>query len=253
MRLEIPVMLRFVAGTGKLGYFAADVLSALFSRAPSGWRLLEEAYGIGVRTLPVVAVVSVFIGSNIAIQGYNLFREFGSEAFVGMFAGMACTREMGPIVAGAMVAAKAGSEMASTLATMRIREQIDALEVLAVSPMWYLVVPRFLATLAVLPLLVIFADLLSLGAAYAVAVHQLHVNSGVFTASVLSVVELGDVWKGMGKGVAFALVISVFCCFRGYFAGGGARGVGRAINHSIVGVCVICIIINYFLSELMYG
>jgi len=143
--------------------------------------------------------------------------------------------------------------MASVLATMRIREQIDALEVMAVSPLWYLVVPRFLASLAVLPLLVVFADLSSLGAGYAVAVHQLRVSPGVFTTSALEVIELGDIWHGMVKGAAFALVISIFCCFQGYFAGAGARGVGKAINRAIVGVSIICIIINYFLSELMYG
>jgi len=86
-----------------------------------------------------------------------------------------------------------------------------------------------------------------------VAVHQLHVNPGVFAASALGSIEFRDVLNGMGKGVAFALVISIFCCFQGYFAGVGARGVGQAINRAIVGVCIICIVINYFLSELMYG
>lgn len=246
-------MLRLLLEIGRIGYFAGDVVRWAFTSVPSGKLFLEECYRIGIRSLPIVGAVAFFIGSNIAIQGFGLFREFGGESLVGMFVGLASIREMAPIVAGAMVAAKSGSEMAASIATMRVKQQIDAMEVMAVNPFWYLMVPKFLAVMVVVPLLALVADFFCLASGYVVSVYQLKVNSGVFMLNLVNFVTPRDIMFSMVKGLVFGIVICILGCYFGYHSNPGARGVGQATNRSIVSISALSIVINYFLSELMYG
>lgn len=238
---------------GRIGYFAWDTVRWIFIARPNFQLFVEETHRVGIRSLPIVGAVAFFIGSNIAIQGYSLFREFGGESLVGMFVGLAAIREMAPIVAGAMVAAKSGSEMAASIANMRIKNQIDAMEVMAVNPFWYLMVPKFLAVLVVMPLLALVADFFCLASGYIVSVYQLKVNSGVFMLNLANFVTPRDIFFSMLKGLVFGVVICILSCYFGYHSKPGARGVGLATNRSIVTISALSIVINYFLSELMYG
>jgi phospholipid/cholesterol/gamma-HCH transport system permease protein len=201
----------------------------------------------------IVCTISFFIGSTIALQGYYAFSEFGGQNLVGIFVALACVREMGPIVAGSMVAAKAGTSIAAHIATMRVKNQIDALEVMAASPYRYLMVPRFIAALLSLPLLVLFADIVTVGAGYIVSVYQLGVNPGTYTDSVTNVIGITDIYFGMIKGLVFAVFISLLSCYQGFYSLPGPEGVGKATNRAVVSICIICIIVNYLLSEIMYG
>lgn len=242
-----------VARVGRWGIFSGRVVREMVSATFEPASLVEEAYRIGVQSLFIVCAIAFFIGSNIALQGYYAFREFGGQNLVGIFVALACVREMGPIVAGSMVAAKAGTAMAATIATMRVKGQIDALEVLAVNPYRYLIVPRLLASLIALPLLVVFADFFSVAAGYFVSVYQLGVNPGTYIENVVAYTGMGDVFFGMVKGGVFAALICLLSCYQGYYSEPGPEGVGRATNRAVVSVCVICIIVNYLLSELLYG
>jgi len=242
-----------LSGAGRWCIFSLNSLRLAFVEGPLSGTVLEEAYRIGVGSLSIVCAIAFFIGSNIALQGYYAFKEFGGQDLVGIFVALACVREMGPIVAGSMVAAKAGTAMAATIATMRVKGQIDALEIMAVNPYRCLIVPRLIATLICLPLLVLFADFISVAAGYVVAVRQLGVNSGVFMSNVSSYVGMGDIFFGMIKGAIFALLICLLSCYQGYYSRPGPEGVGRATNRAVVSVCVICIIVNCLLSEIMYG
>ncbi len=246
-------MFRLFHEIGRIGFFGWDIVRWIFIATPSFRMFLEEAYRIGIRSLPIVGAVAFFIGSSIAIQGYGLFKEFGGESMVGMFVGMASIREMAPIVAGAMVAAKSGSEMAASIATMRVKQQIDAMEVMAVNPFWYLMVPKFLAVMVMVPLLVLVADFFCLASGYIVSVYQLNVNSGVFMLNLANFVTPRDIMFSMVKGLVFGIVICILSCYFGYHSKPGARGVGQATNRSIVSISALSIVINYFLSELMYG
>lgn len=242
-----------LAAVGRWGIFSARTLGWILGARPYLGRVLEEAYRIGAQSVFIVSAIAFFIGSNIALQGYFAFKEFGGQDLVGIFVALACVREMGPIVAGSMVAAKAGTAMAASIAAMRVKGQIDALEVMAVNPLRYLVAPRVVGALIALPLLVLFADFISVAAGYLVAVHQLGVSRAVYIENVIAYTGLGDVFYGMFKGVVFALFISLLSCYQGYYSRPGPEGVGRATNRAVVSVCVICIIVNYFLSEMMYG
>jgi phospholipid/cholesterol/gamma-HCH transport system permease protein len=242
-----------LAGVGRWGIFTGRAMRWMFGAAPLLANVLEEAYRIGVQSLFIVCAIAFFIGSNIALQGYYAFMEFGGENLVGIFVALACVREMGPIVAGSMVAAKAGTAMAASIATMRVKGQIDALEVMAVNPYWYLVAPRAIAAIIALPLLVIFADFFCVAAGYLVAVYQLGVSPGIFLENVQHYTGMGDVCYGMVKGAVFGLLICLLSCYQGYRSEPGPEGVGRATNRAVVSVCIVCIILNYLLSELMYG
>lgn len=244
---------RELARVGRWGIFCAHTArEALAAPPPVSW-VLEEAYRIGVGSLFIVCAIAVFIGSTIALQGYYAFKEFGGEGLVGIFVALACVREMGPIVAGSMVAAKAGTAMAASIAAMRVKGQIDAMEVMAVNPYRALVAPRIAAALIALPLLVVFADFFTVLSGYLVAVHQLGVNPGTFMENVRAYTGLTDVLYGMVKGAVFALMISTLSCFQGFYSEPGPEGVGKATNRAVVSVCVVCIILNYLLSEMMYG
>lgn len=244
---------RFLREVGKVVLFAIQMGKHLLMRPPSPMAVLEHMYGVGVRSLLVLTTVAVFLGSNTALQGYTAFRPLGGEALLGMFVGMAGLRELAPIIAAALVAAKVGTEMTTTLAVMRIREQLDALEVMGVSPYWYLISPRLVAIGVMLPVLIVLSDFLCFSSGYLVAVYQLHVDPGAFLGYALQYVGLKDILTGIVKGGVFGVCICTISCYYGFFASGGAAGVGRAANRAVVVSAISVMIVNYGLSELFYG
>ena len=214
---------------------------------------VEEAYRIGVKSLPVLLVISIFVGTNLALQGYHAFVPLGGQRLVGMFVALAGVREMAPILAAAMVAAKAGTEMASQLAVMRTREQIDALEVMAVNPLWWLVTPRLLAIAIVMPALTTIAIVTTILAAWGVSTLQLGLNSSEFLQYVRDSIEGRDLVVCQVKGVVFGVVICLVSCYCGYHSKRGPDGVGQATNAAVVAASVVCVTINYLVSQATYG
>ncbi|MBN1336472.1 MAG: ABC transporter permease [Deltaproteobacteria bacterium] len=245
--------MRFLESAGRFAYFLVDFGRAMARRPPSLGAILEEAFRIGVRSLPVLLVIAVFVGTNLALQGANAFAQLGGQNLVGTFVAMAGVREMAPVIAAAMIAAKAGTEMASQIAVMRIREQIDALEVMAVNPLWYLVAPRLLGIVLVLPALTILAIFVTLLASWAVVVLQLGQSGAVFLAEARATVTGADLAFSMVKGLAFGVIIALVSCFFGFQAGRGPEGVGRATNAAVVTVSVAVVCLNYLLSVVFYG
>jgi phospholipid/cholesterol/gamma-HCH transport system permease protein len=241
-----------LAELGRCARFIGRTFWVMFSVMPSWPSLLEELANIGFGSVAVVSCISIFVGMNIALQGYYTFKTFSAHDMVGVFVGLSCVREMGPVGAAAMVAAKCGTDMAARLGAMRVKQQIDAMEVMAVNPFWLLVVPKVIATIIVLPLLVVLTDFFSLIAGYAVAVVQLKINSGLYWYSVAQYLRMSDVWKGMIKGAVIGAIVSLVSCYCGYTASGGAEGVGKATNRAVVISCVLGIVINYFLSSVMF-
>lgn len=242
-----------VASVGQFGLFAAAVARASVSHPPPVARSIEEAYRIGVRSLPILLVISGFVGSNLAFQGYYGFRTLGGQAYLGLFVALAGVREMVPIMVAAMVAAKAGTEMASNIAVMRSKEQIDALEVMSIDPLWYLVTPRFIGILVVLPALTVISVATMLAASWAVVVLQFGENGAQFWATAFQALDSWDFAKAMAKGGCFAVVICLVSCWFGFTANKGPAGVGQATNGAVVWSAVVCAVLNYFLSELFHG
>ena len=238
---------------GGYGYFFVDcVRSSMRYGVPWG-RVLEEAYKIGVRSFPVLATMAIFVGTNLAIQGYAALASLGAQNMVGMFVALAGVREIGPLLAATMVAAKAGTEMTAQLAVMRTKEQIDALEVMAVDPRAELITPSLLAILGVLPALTIISLFLSIGSALAVSVGQLGVGAGDFLSLVLGNMTGFDLIAAMAKSLVFGAIIATVSGYFGFFSEKGPEGVGKSTNQAVVVMCIACISTNFLLTAVLYG
>lgn len=242
-----------LASVGRFAYFVAQVARSTARNPPPLRRALEEAYGIGVRSLPILLIISAFVGTNLAVQGYNAFAPLGGQSLVGMFVALAGVRELAPIMVAAMVAAKAGTEMASQIAVMRIDDQIDALEVMAVDPHWHLVTPRLMGILVMLPPLTMISIATMVGCSYGVAVVQLGLNGGEFLQQAADATRPMDLFSCGVKSFVFGGVICLVSCYAGFSTEAGPAGVGRATNRAVVVSAVCCAIVNYGLSEMFFG
>lgn len=237
---------------GRFGLFCAATARAL-TRPPPLTLCVEQAYIIGVRSLPLLVLIASFVGTNLALQGYNAFKPFGGQRLIGMFVALAGIRELAPIIAASMVSAKAGTEMASQMAVMRISEQIDALEVMAVDPHWFLVLPRLLGIVAVMPALTAISTFAMVGASYVVSVYQLGLNGVTFLEFAFQTTTGADIVYSCLKAMVFAAIICMVACYNGFESEGGPEGVGLATNRAVVTCSVVCVIVNFFISQALYG
>lgn len=246
-------MRSFPAAVGRYAGFVARFVRAVRNHGIPWGDVLKEAHRIGIRSLPILLVIAAFIGTNLALQGWAAFQPLGGQRMVGMFVSVAGVRELAPIIAAAMVAAKAGTEMASQLGVMRIREELDALEVMAVNPLAFLVAPRLVGILLVLPALTIIGTFAMIAAGMAVAVYQLGLAPQDFLTFAADGVRPLDFVHGQVKGLLFGAIICTVSCWYGFHCEDGPEGVGRATNRAVVTSAVLVVILNYFLSEIMYG
>jgi len=238
---------------GRFAFFCWDFLKAAVRQPPPPGATMLEAYRIGIRSMPILLIIAAFVGTNLSLQGYYAFKPLGGQRLVGMFVALAGVRELAPIIAASMIAAKAGTEMASQIAVMRIRDQIDALEVMAVNPHWYLITPRLLGIVLVMPALTTIAMYVMVAAAYIVGVYQLGLNGAEFLEFAVQAADTRDLFFGGLKAMIFGVIICMVSCYNGFYSGHGARGVGTATNTAVVTAAVTCVVLNYFISELVYG
>lgn len=248
----INALNRIILGFGNLGFFTLRMFKTLFSGLPEARLVIDNMYKIGVETLPVLMAVCIFVGTNLTLVGYHIFKGFGGQMFLGAYVGLSCVRELSPILTGAMLAAKPGTDIAATIATMRVKEQIDALEVMSVDPFRFLIVPRLIAFVFAAPLLVLFGAFAAVAAGYCVAIWQLGINGGAFLSQLRDYVLLSDIFNGMLKGALFAVVGCILSTFFGYHSQPGPKGVSRAINLSVVTVASFIVIFNFFLTAAIY-
>jgi phospholipid/cholesterol/gamma-HCH transport system permease protein len=241
-----------VADAGRLTLFHLASTARLFRR-PFRWRaLLLQVEFIGARSLGVVALSAVFTGLVLALQGYSVLVRFGSENLVGSLVALSLTRELAPVLTALMVTARAGSATAATIGNMAVTEQIDALRALAVDPLRYLVVPRFLAAVLVLPLLTAMFSLAGIAAAYLFGVSVLGLDGLAFMSNVRSSVQSKDVSVGLWKAVVFGAVIAWIATYRGYRTLGGAIGVGLATSRTVVESAVLILGGDYVMTALLF-
>jgi len=218
-------------------------------RLPLIFRQMEF---VGVKSTWVVALTGAFTGGVLALQTYHGFVLFQAESLVGATVALSMTRELGPVLTALMVTARAGSAMAAELGSMRVTEQVDALSVMAINPVKYLVVPRMLAGITMLPVLTVLSDFIGVVGGYFVGVYLLHINPGVFMSNMIEMVTLDDIFNGLIKSVCFGLVLSLISCYKGITTTGGAEGVGRATTQAVVFSSVTILVSDYFLTALMF-
>lgn len=235
--------------------FIGLALRIQFTRLPPRDVLVTQFVDAGWGSLALLTMLTTFAGLNLSVQSYGSFERFGGQDLLGMFASIGGVRELYPVMAAVICGARIGANLAASLANMKISEQIEALEVMAVDPLHYLVAPRLWAVTLALPLLCGYADVVGLAASYAGAVWQLGLDSGSFIAQVKQHVGLADIGAGLFKGVVMGWLVAVISCFHGYSVAkrDGAEGVGIATNLAIVHGAVMCIVVNLILSWLIYG
>ncbi len=237
---------------GRVFLFLMETVATCLT-PPIRWRLaLRQMEFVGVRSISVVVLTGTFTGMVLALQSYYGFRKFGAEGLVGTTVALSMTRELGPVLTSLMVTARAGSAIAAELGTMRVTEQIDGLTVMAVDPVRYLVVPRILAALAMLPILTVISNFVGILGGYFVGVKLLGINSGVYVTNTVKYIELADIYNGLIKAACFGLILSAIGCYKGYNASGGAAGVGRATTEAVVVASVLILVNDYFLTSIMF-
>lgn len=244
--------IEFLVAVGKFGLFFIRVIASLFTKPFYGKQILEQFLHIGYFSLPVVGLTAIFSGMVLALQSYTGFSRFSAEGAVATVVVLSITRELGPVLAGLMVAGRVGASMAAEIGTMRVTEQIDALETLSTNPLKYLVVPRVLAGFLMMPLLVLVADIIGVMGGYIVAVYQLGFNSSNYLHQTVKYLEFQDVWCGLIKAAVFGTIISLMGCYQGYTSERGAAGVGRATTNAVVASSILILLMNYALTALLF-
>ncbi len=247
------VFLNFLNIVGRLSMFTG--LTLFYSVRPPFYPrlILRQMIDIGYYSLPVVGLTAIFTGMVLALQSYTGFARFSAEGAVATVVVLSMTRELGPVLAGLMVAGRIGASMAAEIGTMRVTEQIDALTTLSTNPYKYLVAPRLIAGLLMMPLLVIVADIIGVFGGYMVSVNKLDFNAANYLSKTFEFLETKDVVSGLVKAAVFGFVISLMGCYHGYNSKGGAQGVGTATINAVVSALILILVFNYMITEMFFA
>jgi phospholipid/cholesterol/gamma-HCH transport system permease protein len=246
------ITIHLIEEIGSLAIFCYDFLFWMIRRPFFFSQLFKQMEFIGVRSVTVVLLTGMFTGMVGALQSHYGFSLFGAESLVGSTTALGLLRELGPVLASLMVTARAGSAMTAELGTMRVTEQIDALTVMGVNPFQYLVNPRIIAAIVMMPMLTLVFDGIGIVGSYVVGVELLNIDAGVFMARIVDYVDYDDLFTGLIKATCFGVILSVVGCYKGFTTAGGAEGVGKSTTNSVVISSVSILIADYFLTALMY-
>lgn len=240
---------RLLGSTGQFGFFVWQIIQALF-RKPFFWReTLRSMHSTGFQCiLPVLAIV-VPTGMVTTLQGLQVFEVFGAQRLLSSLLSEAIFRELSPTLVSIMVASQAGSAVSGEIGTMRVTEEIDAMEVMAVDPFQYIIIPRLIALVVMVPIINAIASFGGILGGYAVAIGLKGLNSGVFLSNLFSFTKMSHIWGGMFKACIFGLIVGLISCYKGYHVSGGALGVGKAANTTVVHSILLIVCVNYFLTS----
>ncbi len=237
---------------GDIGLFTYDALVTLFTTKLKVKKLFYQMSYIGVGSLSIILLVGSAVGAVLALQSSIALERFGSTQFVGPIVFLSMTREFGPVFSAIMVIGRAGSAMTAELGSMRISEQIDALETLCIDPVQYLIVPRVLATTFILPFLAIFCSFFGIVAGYITSVYVLNINGETYMEAIRANVEMSDIVNGLVKAIIFGFLLAIIATYKGYITRGGAKGLGTSTTQSVVFANVTIVITDYILTSLMF-
>lgn len=245
--------LSFLQACGAFALFTLRCLKHCF-RPPFFFRQLGRQFiDIGYYSLPVVGLTALFTGMVLALQSHTGFARFDAESAIPTVVVLSITRELGPVMAGLMVAGRIGAAIAAELGTMRVTEQIDALTTLSTNPFKYLIVPRLVAATLVLPVLVLVADIIGVFGGFIVCVYRLKFNAANYLSQTWQYLEFSDVSSGLWKAAAFGFIIALMGCYHGFNSKGGAQGVGAATTNAVVAASILILVSNYLLTGFLFS
>ena len=244
--------LEFLQACGRFGFFLLGAVSHVFRPPYHGRQILRQLIDIGYYSLPVVGLTTFFAGMVLALQTYTGFARFNAESAIANVVVLSITRELGPVMAGLMVAGRIGAAIAAEIGTMRVTEQIDALTTLSTNPFKYLIVPRLLAGTLMLPVLVLIGDIIGVFGGFIVSVYRLDFNGANYLHQTWDFMQFMDVFSGLVKAAVFGFIITLMGCYNGFQSRGGAQGVGAATTNAVVSASIMILIANYILTGLFF-
>jgi phospholipid/cholesterol/gamma-HCH transport system permease protein len=247
------IFLAALATAGRIAIFTTNGLRHCLT-PPYYFRLTgRQMVAIGYYSLPVVGLTALFTGMVLALQIYIGGSRFNAESAVAAIVVIGIVRELGPVLAGLMVAGRVGAATAAEIGTMRVTEQIDALVTLSTNPFKYLVAPRLIAGALTMPLLVVVADIIGVMGGYMLGINKLGFNATSYIKTTFEFLEPIDVISGLVKASVFGFLITLMGCYHGFYSRGGAQGVGQATTHAVVSASILIIFFDYLLSELFFA
>lgn len=224
-----------------------------FVKKPASRRFIfHQMVFSGIQSIAIVFFVDFFIGLVLAMQSAYQLKELGATIYVAALVAVSMTREIGPVLTSLVIAGRVGAAITAELSTMKVTEQVEALETIALNPVRFLVVPRFLALLVMLPCLILLGDVIGVLGGFMVGITDLHLTPGLYMDTTWRFLELRDVMTGLFKGAVFSVLISMVCCYHGLSAEGGAEGVGKATTVSVVTSFILIIIADAILTAFFY-
>ena len=242
---------KFVIQIGDITVFAVSSLRLTLTSPSRLNEIIKHIEFVGNQSLSIITLTALFTGLALSFQLYLGFKLFNAVNFVGPTVALGITRELGPVLTGLIVAARAGGAMAARLGTMRVNEQIDALDVMGVNTKQYLIAPRIVASVISMPLLTAVFDFVAMMGSYFLCVHLVELDSAIFWQRIADLVQVKHIMEGLLKSACFGLTFSVICTYRGFTTTGGAKGVGEATNRGVVLSMVMIIIFDYFMMNMI--
>jgi len=246
---KVIALLYFLGGLSSL---AAQTFYWLFIPPFNKERAFDQAKRTGYDSLPIVTLISFFIGMIMALQTAVLMQRLGSEMYIASIVGLSLVRELGPVITSLVVAGRVGASITAEIGSMQVTEQIDALETLATNPMQYLVVPRLLALAIMLPILTLYANIVGIFGGYLLCVCKLGISSSMYLNITRDAILYKDLFTGLAKTVVFGMIIAFVSCYEGFNVEGGAEGVGRATRQAVVASFILIISADCFFTALFY-
>jgi len=246
-------VMRFFGSVGRLTEFAAKAIAHIFMPPWFFKQIGRQFVDIGYYSLAVVGLTTLFSGMVLALQSYTGFARFNAEGAIANVVALSMTRELGPVLAGLMVAGRIGASIAAEIGTMRVTEQVDALTTLSVNPYKYLVVPRVLAGTLIMPVLVLVGDIIGIFGGFIVAVFRLKFSAYAYVEQTWNFLEPIDVISGLIKAAVFGFIVTIMGCYNGYNSDRGAQGVGAATTNAVVSASILILIFNYLLTQVFFS
>lgn len=247
------VVLALCEVVGRVSFFTTVALRHCVTPPVYPRLILRQMVEIGYYSLPVVGLTTLFSGMVLALQSYTGFSRFSAEGAVATVVVLSMTRELGPVLAGLMVAGRVGAAIAAEIGTMRVTEQIDALTTLRTNPFKYLIAPRIIAGLITLPILVAVGDMIGVFGGYLVGIYKLGFNPTGYLENTFLYLESEDVISGLVKAAVFGFIVAAMGCYHGFNSRGGAQGVGTATTNAVVSSSILILIFNYVITELFFA
>ncbi|RUM58695.1 MAG: ABC transporter permease [Persephonella sp.] len=244
--------IKFLEHTGGITILFLEALLSLIKSPPKIKHIFKYMEDIGVGAAPLIAITGFFSGGVLVVETYPSFHRFNAEYLIGALVSLSLARELSPVLVSLLITARSGSSIAANIGTMRITEQIDALEVMAVDPIRYLITPRLIAGLIMVPLLTLLSYATGILGGYFVGTVLYDINPYLYVEKMKDFTELYDIVGGLYKSAVFSVMIIMISCYFGYIAKGGAEGVGKATTTAVVVSSVLTLIVDYFLTELIF-